>query len=929
MERVPPPGRAAPNPDLPLLAMGVSEALWREPGAAGARLDLSETRRRLEAGASPLLCFRPAIGRRLGLRAFPAFDLLELFAFVRPAQFCLPTIRGIAEALGLPAPHGLAAEAETLARAAKALLAELAADERAYEPELRPIAQAMAAGGWSWAPAVLAALGMSEHPRGAARAVAGLDVWHDLPEWAERAPEPPSRDIAVEPAEAEARLTHLLGAAAEPRPQQRAYAVGVAHAFTPRERVDAPRVAVAEAGTGIGKTLGYVAPASVWAEKNGGAVWISTFTRNLQHQIDQELDKLYPDPAEKRRRVVLRKGRENYLCLLNYEEAATGARLRLSEAPQLGLLARWIARTRDGAVVAGDLPGWLADLAGRGLVASLTDRRGECIYSACPHYSRCFIEHAVRRSRRARLVVANHALVMVQAALAAADGESEFALPRRYVFDEGHHVFGAADSVFSSHLTGIEMAELRRWVRGAEAGASRRSRARGLRARLPGLVEDDPTAERLLNAAVLAAGALPSEGWLARVAEGEESGPAERLLALVRAQVYARSADADNGYGIECDVQPLVPGLAEVAAALAAALGALARSLTGLAERLRLRLEAEAEDLDTATRVRLDSLSRSIRRRALVDLAGWRSMLGSLPERAPPEFVDWLAVEREFGRDRDVGVYRHWIDPTVPFVEHVLRPAHGAVVTSASLRDGTGEPSVDWAAAEERTGARHLVEPAVRIGLDSPFDHARQTRLFVVRDVRGDDADAVAAAFRELFLAAGGGALGLFTAIARLRQVHQRIAPVLEARGVPLLAQHIDGYDVATLVDIFRAEPDACLLGTDAVRDGVDVPGRSLRLIVFDRVPWPRPDILYRARHAHFGGARYADRETRFRLKQAFGRLIRRADDCGVFVMLDPRLPTRLCGAFPSGVEVRRVGLAEAIAGTREFLAAAPAHSVS
>jgi ATP-dependent DNA helicase DinG len=211
------------------------------------------------------------------------------------------------------------------------------------------------------------------------------------------------------------------------------------------------------------------------------------------------------------------------------------------------------------------------------------------------------------------------------------------------------------------------------------------------------------------------------------------------------------------------------------------------------------------------------------------------------------------------------------------------------------------------------------------VSLDSPFDYAKQTRLFVVRDVASDDPNAVAAAFRELFLAAGGGGLGLFTAIARLRQVHHRIASLLEQKGIPLLAQHIDGYDVATLVDIFRAEPDACLLGTDAVRDGVDVPGRSLRLIVFDRVPWPRPDILYRARHAHFDGARYTDRETRYRLKQAFGRLIRRADDSGVFVMLDPRLPTRLCGAFPPGVEVRRVGLAEAIAETRAFLAETPA----
>jgi ATP-dependent DNA helicase DinG len=350
-------------------------------------------------------------------------------------------------------------------------------------------------------------------------------------------------------------------------------------------------------------------------------------------------------------------------------------------------------------------------------------------------------------------------------------------------------------------------------------------------------------------------------------------------------------------------------------------LAGLLKPLTDMAERLALRLEAEAETLDTSSRIRLDSMARGIRRRALVDLAGWRSMLAALAKETPPEYVDWLAVERDFGRDSDVGMHRHWIDPARPFAEHVLPPAHGAVVTSASLRDGTGEPSIDWAAADERTGARHLIEPAKRTALDSPFDYAKQTRLFVVRDVSGGDANAVAAAFRELFLAAGGGALGLFTAIARLKQVHQRIAAPLEARGIPLLAQHIDGYDVATLVDIFRAEPDACLLGTDAVRDGVDVPGRSLRLIVFDRVPWPRPDILYRARHAHFGGARYTDRETRYRLKQAFGRLIRRADDHGVFVMLDPRLPTRLCGAFPPGVEVRRVGLAEAIAETRAFLA--------
>ena len=135
--------------------------------------------------------------------------------------------------------------------------------------------------------------------------------------------------------------------------------------------------------------------------------------------------------------------------------------------------------------------------------------------------------------------------------------------------------------------------------------------------------------------------------------------------------------------------------------------------------------------------------------------------------------------------------------------------------------------------------------------------------------------------------------------------MHERIAPVLEADGLLLLAQHVDAMSTATLVDIFRAEEDSCLLGTDAVRDGVDVPGRSLRLIVFDRVPWPRPDILHRARKPVFGGAQYDDRIARLRLRQAYGtagaprRRSRRFRRCST-------APCRraCCRRFPPGVPI-------------------------
>src|SRR5262249_57763588 len=97
------------------------------------------------------------------------------------------------------------------------------------------------------------------------------------------------------------------------------------------------------------------------------------------------------------------------------------------------------------------------------------------------------------------------------------------------------------------------------------------------------------------------------------------------------------------------------------------------------------------------------------------------------------------------------------------------------VMAAAGLNDGSGDPEADWAAAEMLTGGRHLQRPALRARVPSPFDYGAQTRVFVVTDVQREEVDQVAAAYRELFLAAGGGALGLFTAISRLRAVYAPI----------------------------------------------------------------------------------------------------------------------------------------------------------
>ncbi len=914
---------------VPALVAGAARAVWLTPAGEIELLSHAEAGRRAVAGPC-LLVHAPATARRLGIERLRGYDLLELFAFVRPARFCLPTPKGLAEATSLPLPHGIEAEAVCLADIADALLNELAAG-RDTDPDLIATARAMTRGGWLWGKLVLAALNDEPGAYELHKSYASLEPWRRLPEWSEHAPEPSPGSMPVEPVEARARLVQMLGSESEPRPQQADYASAVSQAFMPRQEEGTPRAVLAEAGTGVGKTLGYLAPASVWAEKNGGAVWVSTYTRNLQHQIDRELDRLHPDPDEKARKVVLRKGRENYLCLLNVEEAVGNLTTAPQNAPALGLMARWARRTRDGDMVGGDFPAWLLDLMGRARTRGLADRRGECIYSACSHYHKCFIEKSVRRARRADIVIANHALVMHQAALAniGIGNDDANTAPQRYVFDEGHHVFDAADSAFSSLLSGEEAHDLRRWLLGPEGG--RKSRARGLKSRAGDLVAGDGDAERALDAALQAARALPADGWLARISgpplTRNPNGQAETFLSLVRDQVYARAKDVEDGFSLEADARPADPLLLEAAMSLMQALAKLEAPLRELALKLLNKLDDEASDLDTAMRGRIEAVARGLRRRAETVVGGWRAMLKALPDERPEEFVDWFAVDRVDGRDIDIGFHRHWIDPTVPFVDAVARPAHGVLITSATLTDISGVPTVEesevietgWRSAEARTGARHLPH-AWRARVPSPFDYANRTRVLVVNDLKREDTVQAAAAYRELFLASGGGALGLFTAIHRLRQVHARIAGPLEQAGMSLWAQHVDQLDTSTLIDIFRNDRDSCLLGTDAVRDGVDVPGSSLRLIVFDRVPWPRPDILHKARKAVSGGAAYDDMITRLRLKQAFGRLIRKADDTGVFVMLDSRLPSRLAGAFPPGVEIQRIGLAEAIRTVREFL---------
>jgi ATP-dependent DNA helicase DinG len=841
----------------------------------------------------------PLVAQRLGLPELSGLDVLELIAFIYPARFVVPTPGGLARFLGLEPPASDTDAAPFLRRAVAHIFTQLTSGDWPERVGAWTSGQSLARLRWSWAPL----LGKLIRQPGESEPW----LFSRLPEWEEVGDLPPPRTVRLSPLAVQDQLAGLVGEHGEIRLGQQEFAQAATSVFDPRPGVDQPNLLLAEAGTGIGKTYGYLAPSAAWVEASGGTVWLSTYTKALQRQLNRETTRLYPNADERRRKVVVRKGRENYLCLLNLEDALQGG-FAGRAAILAQLVARWAAYSQDGDMVGGDLPGWLPTLFRRAGATALTDRRGECVYAGCPHYRRCFIERASRASAGADIVIANHALVM----LLAERQRNEARGLKRIVFDEGHHVHDAADSTSSLALTGQEAVELRRWIIGPEG--RHRGRRRGLSARLMDVASYDEAGGEALNAIVNAAQALPGEGWLARITEGDPFGPLEALLGALRATVYARADAQDAGYSLETEAAELDGALIAAVGPAMQALEAIMQPMIRLRSRLMAVIEEQPDWLDGQARARVEGALNSLNWRAQL-LGGWLAMLGRLGGVADPDFVDWLAVDRGDGREFDIGMHRHWLDPGKPFAATVLKPADGVLMASATLRG-----SEDWGVAEQRAGVNWVDAPVRHFAASSPFDYARQAEILIVTDIKRGDVAGLAGAYAALIQASGGGTLGLFTSIQRLRQVHARIADRLAREGLPLFAQHVDPIDTGTLVDIFRDDPHASLMGTDALRDGVDVPGHSLRMVVMEGVPWPRPTVLHAARRAAFGGQSHDDRLIRARMAQAFGRLIRKQDDRGMFVLLSSAMPSRFLSAFPAGTPVRRMTLADAIAEVRRKL---------
>jgi ATP-dependent DNA helicase DinG len=628
--------------------------------------------------------------------------------------------------------------------------------------------------------------------------------------------------------------------------------------------IDSGEHLAVQAGTGTGKSLAYLVPAARHAVAQGGAVVVSTATIALQRQlIDRDLPRvataLKPLLGRAPTFAIL-KGRRNYLCVNRLRNGAADdsqeelfdPRSVTETGRQVQRLQEWAARTdsgdRDELVPGVDERAWRQ--------VSVTAR--ECIGAQrCPFAAQCFAELAREAAAQADIVVTNHALLAIDAL------EDGIVLPEHdvVIVDEAHDLVDRVTSVATAELSAP-----------AVQTAARR------------------------------AGRQVTEDAAGRVRDAGHG------LEQVLAEAY--------GGRIDELTEPLATSLAAVrdaAGSCAADIRTSARKTEDEPEQLTARRAALAaldEVHDAAKRI-IDAFGPDVAARPDVV---WLDQPADRDSRRPPTLrvaplqVSELLAGRLFGR-RTVALTSATLSVGGSFGplarQWGLPPAAPASppppqVPSPRADTGTDDGPDDEPAERER--GRSLAWSGIDVG--SPFDHPRSAILYVARHLPPPGRSGLPAEYldeiQELITAAGGRTLGLFSSMRAARQA----ADELRARiGYPLLCQGED--PTSQLISRFAEDEPSCLFGTLSLWQGVDVPGRSLQLVIIDRIPFPRPDDpLASARQravAARGGNGFmtvAAAQAALLLAQGTGRLLRTVSDRGVVAILDPRLVTARYGDF-------------------------------
>lgn len=629
------------------------------------------------------------------------------------------------------------------------------------------------------------------------------------------------------------------------------------------EALAGDRHLMVEAGTGTGKSLAYLLPAAVWALDTGEKVVIATNTINLQEQLwekDLPLVRRVGLPL----RAAMVKGRGNYFCLLRWEELFPGRGQYLGDEERRFFLRilGWLRLTTTG------------DRSELNLFGSQEELWQElCADDSCPGrrcrwYDDCYLFRSRREAEAAQVLIVNHSLLF-------SDIKAEnHVLPayRYLVCDEAHHL----EEVATRQLS-LEVGE--RQLTGLLDALSpvRRHGYPGTLGILERHLRQAADVQRILQDA--------------RAASFSVRGAAAELFRLMaELPVPAGGTESDGGI---CRIDARVrqgPNWAAVAAA-GGELRRVVGELEGLLQQILTPLRAEDPLAPSWPRGIATELERQARGLAAVSEA-----LGFILDGDDENYVCWAEWEERQGKPRRC--LRAAPVLVGPLLESLLfSQLRSVILTSATL---TVKGSFRY--AQERLGLSTL--PAERLAaevVDSPFDYPRQALLCVPADFplpsgEGTFVRATAEFILQLVRVTGGRTLVLFTSHRMLREVYGLLRDPLEGLGLCLLGQGLDG-GRTQLKEEFEANPETVLFGSASFWEGVDIPGEALSCVVMVRLPFGPPNLpIVEARGEELAARglnpfyNFLLPEAIIRFRQGFGRLIRRTDDRGAVVVLDPRL---------------------------------------
>lgn len=675
--------------------------------------------------------------------------------------------------------------------------------------------------------------------------------------------------------------------------------------------------AIIQAGTGTGKSQGYLVPAALHARTTGRPVAVSTFTRVLQTQlVERELpfvQQLVPDMT-----YAQLQGRANYLSLSRLaeeiEEAFSEEMLPAPRAWMLGTLVRFAATSTHGNLdELGVTPQALEDFLGAdgGVFQVLASVRSSADDRPTATIPVDFYQRARENAERADLVVINHALLLNNSL---DDPSDDVPFADAVICDEAHNLEDAATGVLEQR---VEERTLRRLLRAIYDARTYSGLVRDCRRRL-GMTASDPALLAIVKAVDSAHAALDSLAThLNRYVAGQTVvSRAELERYGVRVRIDAGALSASGGPALRTAEQTLGQSLTDLRSALSA-----------LVERINPALQPQEEPVtggagQAKSRRRTVRLARSLLRDLRVVVDHYQGFWSFNNTANYVRVVELGTLETPSGNattkmGKEKGIIRAPVAiSAVPINvgpllwERMWSRLDTAICTSATLTVyGQGFDfflSRIGLEHERVSGAGHSKAVVTR-ELPPAFDFHDRALLMLPNDLpaprdselKRNFPEAVADLLRRFIPFFGGKTLALFTANSRRDYVFQRIADTLAERGFPVLRQGQG--NLQRLLDEFRALVESSLLGSRSLWEGVDVPGESLSYVFLEKLPYPsvgdpveaaRMNAVENAGGNAFYG--YLLPKMIITLKQGFGRLIRAADDKGAAISLDKRLRNSL-----------------------------------